>query len=942
MSFASEEFLDCKKWIAEQIENGKTWDEVKTFCVPAAESPDVFDRFQNEELIIPQNMTFSDWAKLVDEMSANYTPLYVPVGISDGHLNNSFTVPTDSGSAWIRYKNYLLGKYDGKPKMSDTAVGFVERNCHWILNHLSRDTRASGPIKGLVMGSVQSGKTVNMIGLAAMAAHYDWNMIIILSGSIDNLRKQTRDRFFRDLKKSGGVSWHVLDYTSNPDFFIDIDNKKKYFSDDLSLNIFQSGKSDSKWLHRYVMVCLKNSKRLERLIKWLHSNPGKAARMRILVIDDEADQASVNTRKMDGAESEEEIERTAVNQCIIDLVNGRDEEGKTSTAPFQAMNYISFTATPYANVLNEAYESSLYPKNFISSLPESKEYFGAKVIFGSSTDDKYPGLNIIRRIPDTEVKALKDIHNGSAFTLPDEMKKSIAWFLCASAVLRRRGYKKPISMLIHTTALQNGHLSEYEVIRDWMVRECATGSILSLCESVYSDEVRQFTFDDLKNGYPDYGNINKVIAEMPTFLEIKDEIESILSSVVNIMMGEDKELTYHENAVHLCVDNCRANKYAEDGTYLRIVYPTSEQLNNMTKAPVFIVMGGNTLSRGLTIEGLVCTYFARSSNLADTLMQMARWFGYRADYELLQRVWMPQAVEQKYRLLEKIEEKLKTEFEDFMERGISPSKYGPRILNSALISKFMLTSRNKSQRSVECDFDFSGDSYEVTQYDNDSDILKKNIDSAEKLLCSIGNARKSTVIDSAYVWKNVDVDIIMNTFFSHYTISEHSALKRDIPVFFEWIKKMNTEEGRYLKWNVAAAGAQKATSRWIVSDISVGKIERSVKKSKLPCLDIGSLRSGSDVLCDVDYPSLTQEQKKLCDDALKHKKNLISKRSDLGLKDIPLLLLYRIDKGGGQESSTGIKTKINSKEDVIGFSIIIPGESDGSTHAKSVTVQLPE
>lgn len=579
MSFASEEFLDCKKWIAEQIENGKIWDEVKTFCVSEEEAPDVFDRLQNEELIIPQNMTFSDWAKLVDEMSADYTPLYVPVGISDGHLNNSFTVPTDSGSAWIRYKNYLLGKYDGKPKMTDAAVGFVERNCHWILNHLSRDTRASGPVKGLVMGSVQSGKTANMIGLAAMAAHYDWNMIIILSGSIDNLRKQTRDRFFHDLKKSGGVSWHVLDYTSNPDYFIDIDDKKKYLSDDISLNIFQDGKSDSKWLHRYVMVCLKNSKRLERLIKWLHSNPGKAARMRILVIDDEADQASVNTRKMDGVESEEEIERTAVNQYIIDLVNGRDEEGKTSTAPFQAMNYISFTATPYANVLNEAYESSLYPKNFISSLPESKEYFGAKVIFGSSTDDKYPGLNIVRRIPDIEVKALKGIHDGSAFTLPDEMKKSIAWFLCASAVLRRRGHKKPISMLIHTTALQNGHLSEYETIRDWMVRERTTGSILSLCESVYSEEVQNFTFDDLKNGYPDYGNINKVVADMPTFDEIKDEIELILSGVENILMGEDKELTYHENAVHLCVDNCKANKYAEDGTYLRIVYPTSEQLN---------------------------------------------------------------------------------------------------------------------------------------------------------------------------------------------------------------------------------------------------------------------------------------------------------------------------------------------------------------------------
>lgn len=942
MSFASEEFLDCKKWIAEQIENGKTWNEVKTFCVSDEEAPNVFDCLQNEELIIPQNMTFSDWEKLVDEMRADYTPLYVPVGISDGHLNNLFTVPTDIGSAWVRYKNYLLGKYDGKPKMTDAAVGFVERNCHWILNHLSRDTRASGPVKGLVMGSVQSGKTANMIGLAAMAAHYDWNMIIILSGSIDNLRKQTRDRFFRDLKRSGGVSWHVLDYTSNPDYFIDIDDKRRYLSEDVSLNIFQDGKSDSKWLHRYVMVCLKNSKRLERLIKWLHSNPGKAARMRIMVIDDEADQASVNTRKMDGAVSEEDIERTAVNQFIIDLVNGCDEEGKTSTAPFQAMNYISFTATPYANVLNEAYESSLYPKNFISSLPESKEYFGAKVIFGSCSDERYPGLNIVRRIPDPEVKSLKGIHDGSAFALPDEMKKSIAWFLCASAVLRKRGHKKPISMLIHTTALQNGHLSEYETIRDWMVRERSTGSILSLCESVYSAEVQQFTFEDLKNGYPDYGNINKVIADMPAFDEIKGEIESILSGVENIMMGEDKELTYHENAVHLCVDNCKANKYAEDGTYLRIVYPTSEQLNNMSKAPVFIVMGGNTLSRGLTIEGLVCTYFARNSNLADTLMQMARWFGYRAGYELLQRIWMPQAVEMKYQLLEKIDEKLKAEFEDFMERGISPSKYGPKILNSALISKFMLTSKNKSQRSVECDFDFSGDSYEVTQYDNDSSILKANIDSAESLLNAIGTARKSSVISSAYVWENIDVDVIKDKFFSHYIISEHSTLNKDIPVFFEWIKKMNTDEGRYLKWNVAVAGAEKAASKWIVSDVAVGKIERSVKKSKLPCLDIGSLRSGSDVLCDVDYSALSQEQKILCDDALKHKKNLISKRSDLGLKDIPLLLLYCIDKDGGQESAAGIKTKINSKEDVIGFSIIIPGESDGSTHAKSVTVQLPE
>lgn len=940
MRFASEEFLDCKKWIAERIESGNTWEQVKLFCVSEEDAPAVFDTLQNEELIIPQNMEYSDWAALVDEMKADYTPLYIPVGISDGHLNNSFTVPTDSGSAWMRYKNYLMGKFDGRPKMTDTAVQFVEKNCHWILNHLSRDTRSTGPVKGLVMGSVQSGKTANMIGLAAMAAHYDWNFIIILSGTIDNLRKQTRDRFLRDLKQSGGVSWRVLDYTSNPDYYVDIEDKRRYLSDDLSLNIFQDGMSDHKWLHRYVMVCLKNSKRLERLIAWLHSNPGKAARMRILVIDDEADQASVNTRKMSEALDEEELERTAVNQLIIDLVNGRNADGSKTTAPFQAMNYISFTATPYANVLNEAYESSLYPKNFISSLPESKEYFGAKVIFGSCSDETYPGLDIIRNIPDSEIKTLKSVHEGASFSIPEEMKKSVAWFLCAAAVLRSRGHKKPISMLIHTTALQNGHLSEYEALKDWLIRERSTGSIVCLCESVYGEEIERFTFEDLKNGYPDYGNLDKVNPIIPSFPEIKAEIESLLSGIENILMGENKQLSYHENGIHLCVDNCRANKYAEEGTYLRIVYPSSEQLAALSKAPVFIVMGGNTLSRGLTLEGLVCTYFARNSNLADTLMQMARWFGYRNGYELLQRIWMPRSVEEKFRLLEKIDEKLKAEFEDFMERGISPAKFGPKIMNSAAIAKFMLTSKNKSQRSTECDFDFSGDSYEITQIEGGEETLQNNVACTESLLNGIGAPAKSQVSDSAFIWTGVPFALIKSKFFDQFFISEHSTLNKDIPIFLDWIKKMNDEEGKYTHWNVAVSGDKKAENRWIVAGADVGKIERTKKVNKPQCIDIGSLRSGIDVLCDVDYAGLSAEQKTLCDQTLRDKKSLISRRADLNLKNTPLLLLYRIDKDGGKDSVR--RAKICTVEDIIGFSVIIPGESDGSSHAKSVTIQLPD
>ena len=222
MSFASVEYSESKQWIRNKIQEGFTWDNVKNLCVGHEQARVEFARLQDEELLIPQNMELYEWALLVSDMQKQYIPLLDSIGISSGSNANTLPIPIESSSAWVRYKNYLLGKYDGKPKMSENAVLSIEKNCHWILNHLKRDTRSTGPVKGLVMGSVQSGKTANMIGLSSMAAHYDWNIIIILSGTIENLRKQTRDRFYDDLRHSSGVCWHVLDYSSNPNYMVDI------------------------------------------------------------------------------------------------------------------------------------------------------------------------------------------------------------------------------------------------------------------------------------------------------------------------------------------------------------------------------------------------------------------------------------------------------------------------------------------------------------------------------------------------------------------------------------------------------------------------------------------------------------------------------------------------------------------------------------------------
>ena len=934
--YVSQEYAACKEWVSKKINEGFSWNDVKFLCVSQESAKNEFVNLQEEEQIIPFNMEFDEWPAFVDEYHNTFMQIGDLYGISSGPAGNTFPVPTDPSSPWTKYKKYLIGQYDGKRRMSDAAVSEIEKNSYWILNHLSRDTRGTGPIKGLVMGSVQSGKTANMIGLVTMAAYYDWNFIIVLSGTIDNLRLQTRDRFKKELSISGCALLHILYKKVKPDYMKDIENGNLYMTENLSLNLFQAGRQHNQWLHRYVTVCLKNSTRLRNLIKWLHADAAKAARLRILVIDDEADQAGVNTRKMDRSETDEElIERTAVNQLIIDLVNGKDEEGAPTKSPFQAMNYISFTATPYANVLNEAFGSSLYPKDFICSLPESKEYFGAKVIFGSANDERYPGLDIVRNVPEKELRDLKLLYDGSAFTLPDEFKKSICWFLCAAAVLRLRGRKSPISMLIHTTALQNGHFGEYEVLKAWLERERSTGRILSLCESIYEEEKGRLTPEILRECYPDYAALDEVDGSFPEFGSIQSEISLLLSDIRNIMMGDDKKLSYGEDAIHLCVDNCKANRVAEDGIYMRIVYPEEP----MNKAPVFIVMGGSTLARGLTLEGLVCTYFGRNTNQADTLMQMARWFGYRKGYELLQRIWMPEAIKDKFILLEEIDEKLKSEFEDFMRKGKSPAQFGPRIMTSSKIARFLLTSKNKSQNAVECEFDFSGDSYETTKFE-DSEVLADNIAVAEKFIKKIGPASVSKVNGSAYVWYAVDANSVISDFLEKYKIFDCSALSKDFPIFLNWLGQMNAD-GKYLKWNVAVVGDQAAPSKWNVGEISVGKIERS-KKTDPSYIDIGSLRSGLDALCDVIPENLTPEQQALFRETIRTRKQIIFVRGDLGLEDTPLLLLYCIDKERGKETPAGKKTKLNSKYDIIGFSIIISGEPSGKGHVKAVSVRLPK
>lgn len=925
--FESKAFQPCKEWIASMIDAHKSWDDVKGLCVDPSDFDDTL-QFLIDDESWPLRLTKSIWLEFVDYYKGNLITVRNAeeeevIAIDNGGLSNHFPIPTGYASSWEKYKGYLSNK------MSSDSIAKLQKSCHWILNHLLDDTRNYGEVKGLVTGSVQSGKTANMEGLISMAADYDWNFFIILSGTIDNLRKQTRDRFRDDLQNSeGGVLWRVLDFTAED---------KKFLQDELKLNSLSGSKN---YANRYLTVCLKNKTRLERLINWLYSDPKRTNKLRIVVIDDEADQASINTAEIT---PDEEQERCAINQMIVNLVNGRMADGSTppGNIKFQSMNYISYTATPYANVLNEGPGASLYPKDFICTLPEAYEYFGAKVIFGND-EENCPGFPIIRNIPSSDEEQLKKIHKEQQFDLPDSFKKSIAWFLCAVAIRRKSGVKKSISMLVHTAAIQKYHFVVYERIQAWLAK---SNEVLAYCRENYDVEIHSVTKEDLKEANPDYGFLSEIEEDYPTFNEIEDEIINLLSDVRNISLGDDKKLEYGEG-IHLCVDNCRANKEAEEGTYLRIVYPTDDQLSNMAKAPAFIVIGGNTLSRGLTIDGLVCTYFARNSNLADTLMQMARWFGYRKGYELLQRIWMTESVIEKFEALTKIDMDLKREVERFMKEGASPSKFGPRIRNIPEIAKFRITAKNKSQQAEFDDFDFCGDSYETTDFD-DGIQLDNNIKITDEYLAKLierGLPRRSDAA-KAWVWDGVFYSKIKEDFLSRFYISKHSPLYNNLPYFYQWIDSMNLE-GKFKSWNVAVVDGDNKEAPWSISEgISAGLIERTMKTNKQDKnhIDIGSLRSGLDALCDVKVSSLNNGQKELFQKVCKERKDIISERAKLNLADSPLLLIYRIKKDGGTPRVNSTQRKrLNAEFDIIGISIIVSGDSIGESHAKSLRIKIRE
>ena len=913
-----------RKWITDSRSRGIVWEAIELGNKADYAGLQSFLELQADINFWPE-ISISDWHQLVqsqknaEERVKDIELIDGIAHIHDNRQDNAISVPEDEMSSWQLYKKKLLA--DG---FKDETVNEIESTTLKILKRLNGDTTSSGPVKGLVIGNVQSGKTANMAALMAMAADWGWNMFIVLSGTIENLRVQTQNRLFNDLNQQGTLWWRPLQHLSKT---VDISQQAQ------SLHLDPSSKE------RYFTVCLKNSSRLKKLIQWAQADKNKQRQMKIIVIDDEADQAGINTCKID----QDELSR--INKLIRALVNGKNEKNEDVDGHYLAMNYIGYTATPYANILNEAGEESLYPRSFITTLAVSREYFGPQQIFGYSGDSvSFDGMDIVRTIDSDELNELKSIHDGDVFTTPESLLDAVCWFMCGVACMRIWGYKKPVSMLIHTSQKTAHHSAIANVVNDW-IANTPENDIIKRAERVWYEETSKFSLESFRVQYPTYDRPDEAINKYPDFPAIEEQLCILLGDgISHIELDAEGTLTYHKG-IHLCIDNCTNNGITSDGMHVRLAYP--EAHNMPYPAPAFIVIGGATLSRGLTIEGLISTFFLRSVGQADTLMQMGRWFGYRKNYELLPRLWITDKTRQQFEFLAALDQELREEIQYMDITGRSPSDYGPKVKNSPKISFIRITSKNRMQAATEALMDYSGASNQTYLFDNDATTLRYNIRHTEDFICRLGVEwhPENDYFPNNAVWKDINF-VEIRKYVENFKFCSRLKVFNDTKPLLDWIEKV-TAEGKLGNWNVIVAGKKSTTNgTWTLPNGKrINKVNRSKKifqnEVDDTLLDIGVLRDPTDLLADVDVSSISDPvvKKTVTDFIASGKaKGAAGLRDKVGLDTTPQLIIYRVDKGS--VASSGTRLDLNAEEDLVGLSIYIPGGRIGTSYASSISIKM--
>lgn len=929
MDYSSEVYEEFRNSIRDQRSQGCEWKDIHdSYGTP--------DELAIELKLLRRRGKFDgefsmqDWHELVDYMESIDKKSAITKLTS--HSGNAAKVPTRSGSQWVNYRKRLL-----KNGFSETSVDEIQRSVHAILQQLDSKTYIENDedhngraVKGLVVGNVQSGKTANMAGLISMAADLGFNYFIIFSGIIDNLRKQTEDRMYDDLKIPGtNLSWNRIANPSSAERA----PEHKWAKIDLSEGSKQ----------RYFTVCLKNTVRMKQLKQWLYKSKSARAGLKVLIIDDEADQGSINTKVISNDENDEN-DRTQINQHMLDIVNGFQDK------KLRAVNYISYTATPFANILNEVGDESLYPRDFIVQLTPSDDYIGPKQIFGLEQPETNSAVDIVLSIPDNDVLDIKDIQKGEIDEIPNSLKDALDWYFVASCALRFLNFKKPTSMLIHTSQKKVDHENIRKSVEKYLLQRAQDKyEYVKHLEEIYRRERLDFKRQSFLDGMPQYSNPN-IVPDYPKWADVREEVQRVLDDkdnyVSTIKIDDNGELQYH-HGFHMVVDN--SNPQVRKDEQLRLIYPDKGKAEF---TPMFIVIGGNTLSRSLTLSGLITSYFTRATSQADTLMQMGRWFGYRQKYEIFPRVWLTNIIKERFDFMSQMVDDLREEITEMSERGtFAPEDYRPKVNYSPSLQFLRVTANNKMQSAEEAEVDFTGFNKQTVLFKNDADTLSANIRLTSQFLNGL-ETFSDTNIEQGYLnWTDVPFEKICN-YLEAFHFAEEDTAFNNISGLLKWYKDiMESDPDSFTDWNIVFSTTSNIPianrdSAWNIKGYAPRAITRTAKmKSSEGLANIGALRAPTDLYADLNLSTSELNAQLRESERLAQQHVMRRIRYEYNYGKTPLLVIYRIDKDSKVKENSK-RQNLEFSEDIIGMNLLIPSQlnpdSNGKKHVRKIRIKRPE
>ena len=591
---------------------------------------------------------------------------------------------------WNNYRQYLAQK-DG---FNSLVLFTIDQQTDQILSKCADPNSNNVPSrKGMVVGSVQSGKTSNYIGVLTKAVDYGYKVIIVIAGIQEDLRSQTQKRI-----NEGFIGQDTSSLTTNGIIIkgvgelrgSEIATPYSFTQEKFDFSAASANRSAivlSSTLDRpVVFVIKKNDKILGNLLQWLSSSSyldtSSKIDLPLLMIDDEADNASVNTKY-----SKDDVSK--INERIRSILEC-----------FTRSTYIGYTATPFANIfidpdsMDQMKRQDLFPRHFIVGLEPPSSYIGAQSIFlGESESCQQILVEVTDYHNYIPLKHKKDLEP----VLPPSLIDAIYCFFLSDAIKKQRGIldSHNSSMLINVSHLRDIH---------------------SKLKFLVSEVV-----DDIKKGIRAFGPLGHSSDSNLVIRRLEDcyhryfpDIEHSFAKMLDSLIASYKR-------VDVIIVN--SSKTSTDS----LCYEESTKRS-------LVVIGGFSLSRGLTLEGLTITYFLRSTAMYDTLLQMGRWFGYRPQYEDICRIWMTKEAMEWYSHITLADTELRNDLASLQRSRLSPQDFGLRVRSHP--DTLLVTARNKMGSSQEIMAEILLDDrfIETIDIEADNSVISSNQSSAELLI----------------------------------------------------------------------------------------------------------------------------------------------------------------------------------------------------------------